>query len=70
LKVLRHIAGLSVTQFEPPDCEDIETVTAWNELQGDVDCDNAVNATDALKLMRYVARLTVSQQPACPDIGS
>jgi hypothetical protein len=51
-------------------CEDINTMTAWDELQGDVDCDNSVNSVDALKLLRYAAGLLYTQQPNCPDIGS
>jgi hypothetical protein len=70
LKVLRHTSALLVTQYEPPPCDDIGTMTGWNELQGDVDCDGAVSSIDALKLMRHVAGLSVTQNPMCPDIGS
>jgi parallel beta-helix repeat protein len=38
--------------------------------QGDVDCDNDVNAVDALKELRYVAKLPVSKPEACPDVGA
>jgi len=37
---------------------------------GDVDCDRDVDATDALKVLRYVAGLSVLQTEPCPDIGS
>ncbi|HSP54791.1 MAG TPA: hypothetical protein VLS25_04305 [Dehalococcoidia bacterium] len=37
--------------------------------QGDVDCDGTVTAVDALKELRFVAGLSVSQQPDCPHIG-
>jgi len=42
----------------------------WVLLVGDVDCNGTVNSVDALKLLRYVAGLTVSQQPGCPPIGT
>jgi hypothetical protein len=37
---------------------------------GDVDCDGYVRAADALKVLRHVAGLEVSQTGTCPDIGS
>ena len=37
---------------------------------GDVDCSGAVDAVDALKTLRHVAGLSVSQTEPCPDIGS
>jgi hypothetical protein len=70
LKVLRFTASLSVAQFEPPPCEDMGTMTGWNELQGDVDCDGSVTSIDSLKLMRHVAGLSVAQSEPCPNIGS
>lgn len=38
--------------------------------RGDVDCNGGVNVIDAMKLLRYVAALSVSQTEPCPDIGS
>jgi len=38
--------------------------------QGDVDCNGSANSVDALKLLRHVAGLSVSQQPGCPPIGT
>jgi hypothetical protein len=70
LKVTRYTAGLSYAQYEPPPCDDIGTMTGWNELQGDVDCDSNVNSIDSLKLLRHAAGLTVSQTEPCPNIGS
>jgi hypothetical protein len=46
------------------------TGTPSGPLFGDVDCDGDVDAVDALKILRYVAQLTVQQEPACPLIGS
>lgn len=37
---------------------------------GDVDCNGAVNSIDALKLLRAVSGLDVSQGDACPGIGA
>jgi dipeptidyl aminopeptidase/acylaminoacyl peptidase len=37
--------------------------------QGDVDCDGAANSIDALKILRYVAGLTVSFSSPCLQIG-
>jgi hypothetical protein len=56
-----------VAQSEP--CVDIGVALGSGKLQGDVDCSNAVNAVDALKLLRYGASLSVSQGPGCPLIG-
>jgi hypothetical protein len=56
LKILRHVAGLTVVQTEP--CDDIGT--AGPPVQGNVDCSigaNPVSATDALKILRFVASL-------------
>lgn len=37
--------------------------------QGDIDCSGAVNAVDALKVLRHVAGLTVAQGPGCTPLG-
>ncbi len=37
---------------------------------GDVDCDYDVDSVDALKILRYVAGLSVQQNEPCPDIGN
>lgn len=39
-------------------------------IHGDTDCDSSVNPIDSLKLLRYDAALSVSQEPGCPEIGS
>lgn len=39
-------------------------------IQGDVDCNGDANAVDALKVLRYVAQLAVSQTHPCPAIGA
>ena len=70
LKVLRHNAGLSVTQNEP--CLDIGQPRALappdNRLMGDVDCSGGLNAVDALKILRAVAGLAVAKPPECPEV--
>jgi hypothetical protein len=73
LKILRHNAGLPVTQTEPPPCPDIEVDSLPSgPLQGDVDCQNGVDAIDALKVLRSNSGLPVTQNepPPCPDIGT
>jgi hypothetical protein len=37
---------------------------------GDVDCNGQVNSVDSLKILRYGASLSYSQNNPCPDIGS
>jgi hypothetical protein len=39
-------------------------------IQGDVDCNGGVTSVDALKELRFVAQLSVSQTEPCPDIGT
>ncbi len=39
-------------------------------LQGDVDCNGNANSVDSLKVLRYVAQLSVAQGPDCPLIGA
>lgn len=39
-------------------------------LHGDVDCNGSVNSVDALKILRYVAGLSVLQTEPCTDIGT
>ena len=42
-----------------------------SNVQGDVDCSGApVNAVDALKILRRIANLSVTQTEPCPDIGT
>jgi hypothetical protein len=65
LKILRHVASLSVAQTEP--CDDIGT---GSPLQGDVDCSGGVNSVDSLKILRFVAVLSVAQNEPCTDIGT
>jgi hypothetical protein len=46
------------------------TGTGAAELtQGDVDCNGDVSSVDALKELRHVAQLSVSQNEPCPNIG-
>ena len=66
LKILRHVAGLSVSQ--EPGCPSIGSQVA--SLWGDVDCNVDVTAVDALFILRSVAGLPVNLPPGCPPIGS
>jgi hypothetical protein len=49
---------------------DMRIVGPAKPIQGDVDCSGAVNAVDALKLLRKNAGLGVSQTEPCPTIGT
>jgi hypothetical protein len=72
LQELRHVAGMQVNQG--PGCPEIggalaaALVAAAGGVFGDVDCDAAVNSVDALKILRYVAGLPVSQPQGCTPI--
>jgi hypothetical protein len=66
---LRFGSGLAYAQNEP--CPDIGAGVLPNgEIQGDVDCTNAVNSVDSLKLLRFTSGLAYAQTEPCPDIGS
>ncbi len=73
LMVLRHLVDLPVSQ--EPGCPEIGGALAAalevvaDGVFGDVDCDAAVNAVDALKILRYVVSLPVSQPQGCSPIG-
>ncbi|HSP55821.1 MAG TPA: hypothetical protein VLS25_09555 [Dehalococcoidia bacterium] len=43
---------------------------AGADLQGDVDCNGAVNSVDALKVLRSVVQLSVVREAGCPVIGA
>ncbi len=67
LKVLRHVAGLTVSQTEP--CPDLG-IPADGGVFGDVDCGGDIDSVDALRLLRHVAGLPpLSTPPGCPPIG-
>jgi hypothetical protein len=70
LKVLRHSAGLGVSQDEP--CRNIGLPRLLpppdDRLIGDVDCSGDVTAVDALKVLRVVAGLDVALPPGCAAI--
>ena len=74
LQVLRHVADLPVSQ--KPGCPEIggalsaAIAAAESGVFGDVDCDAAVNSVDALKILRYVAGLPVSQPQGCSPIDA
>lgn len=75
LKILRHDAGLSISQGSScPDAGEAVDVL-WNagdnsnELWGDADCNNTIDPVDTLKVLRYDAGLFYLNQQPCPDIS-
>jgi len=66
---------ISSTGNFPPDATPTPTpapepTPAPDPLWADANCDGAVSIGDAQKLARHLVDLSVSQQGACPDIGS
>jgi pimeloyl-ACP methyl ester carboxylesterase len=66
LKLLRHVAGLSVDQ--PGDCPGIGTAGA--SIFGDVNCDGSITAADALFVLRFVAALPANVPQGCRPVGT
>ncbi len=63
-------AGISATLDNETVSETVEiTPSNWLRLWADVDCSNAVNPVDSLKLLRFDAGLSVSYADSCPLIG-
>jgi hypothetical protein len=58
----------------PPDCPEpgcwSAGIPAEADANGNVDCDDDIDTVDALKELRYVAQLPVSQTQPCPLIGT
>lgn len=74
LKNLQHIAAIPFQQ--EPDCPDIGDSLAVfapasvpPKIFADVDCDDDVDAVDALKILQFVAALPFTQTEPCTDIG-
>jgi len=57
----------STSEFSP--CF-VATSSDAVRLQGDVDCDDDIDAVDGLGQLRHVAGFEVNQQPGCPVVGS
>jgi hypothetical protein len=67
LKLLRFNTSLSVVQA--PACPTIG-VTFQGLPFGDVDCSGSINSVDALKVLRFVAQLSVTQKTvALPSVA-
>ncbi len=68
---LRFDAGLSANTNECPDMgSDIDVLFASPHMWGNVDCKDGVSPVDALKILRFDAGLSVSQEAGCPAMGS
>ncbi|TMC00262.1 MAG: hypothetical protein E6J42_01355 [Chloroflexi bacterium] len=51
-------------------CLQVTGITPPPLTQGDIDCSGHVNSIDALRLLRYVAGLDVTQNQPCPPPGT
>jgi len=67
LMLLRFVAGLSVTQYDP--CPAIGGPGVEAGVFGDVDCTGIINSVDSLQILRFTAGLPVSTPDGCPYIG-
>jgi hypothetical protein len=70
--VLADAAHISSTDAQPPDVLNGATVAVGEPCPspfGDVDCSAAVNSVDALKVLRFGAALSVTQNDPCVDMG-
>lgn len=71
---LQHVAGLDPQQ--QPGCPEIGAAlpaslpAGETPIFGDVDCDDDVDATDALKILQFIAALPFNQTEPCPNIGA
>jgi len=68
--LLDNCPALQTINLLDSDGDGIGDLCDTGRLAGDVDCSGGVNSIDALKLLRHVAGLDVSQTEPCPDIGT
>lgn len=60
LNLAQLAVGVTCASLPPPEAAFI---------QGDIDCDDDVDAVDALQLLRFVAGLGANQPQGCPPLG-
>jgi hypothetical protein len=75
LQQLRYVGGLPVNQTLPcPEAGSTVGITVDGAPSqrpwGDADCNGAVNAVDALQVLRHVAGLPANRPPGCPALGA
>ena len=71
LFVLRGDAGLPTNTGLCPDMgASIEVLNASPHIWGDIDCKDGMNPVDSLKILRYDAGLSASQEEGCPGMGT
>jgi len=61
-------AGL-LLQTQDLECPNVGSALPGGRVVGDVNCSGAVNAVDALFILRYAAALPNNLPPGCPPIG-
>ena len=75
LKNLQHVADIEFTQNDPcfplGETVGVSPAGVTDYLWGDVDCDQDVDAVDALAILRSIAAFPpLETGPDCPDIGA
>jgi hypothetical protein len=74
LRLLRHIANFP----HYPECGDVlgpqpdgtVEIDGVQRMWADIDCDNEIDAVDALWILRSIVGLPVHQTEGCPSIGT
>ena len=71
LFVLRGDAGLPTDTGVCPNMgQAIEILNASPHIWGDVDCTGDMSPVDSLKVLRFDAGLSASQEEGCPGMGT
>jgi hypothetical protein len=71
LLTLREDAGLPVDTGDCPQLgAEVDVFLASLHIWGDVDCSGALTPVDSLKILRFDAGLSVSQEEDCPLMGA
>lgn len=72
LAISRHVAALPplARHLPCPDLGSTVQISVGPLPWGDADCNRVVDVVDALKILRHVAALPVTQTLPCPGIGT
>ncbi len=64
------VAAITFAALDVPGVSGDDADYVRDVVIGDVDCDGDVDPVDALKIQRYDAGLSVSQNNPCPNLGN